>query len=94
MRNTNFIYSPSVSNLGGIMQAMDMSDPDTMMSDLDYISPMIATPDNLTVSISDSGYGVSQAQYHGRLSAAPNLGGGIADIAATFNMIDLLIGRN
>lgn len=67
------------------MQPMDMSD-------LNYISPMIATPDNMTVDISDSGYGISQAQYQGRLSAAPNLGGGIADIAATFNIMDLFFG--
>lgn len=93
MRNQNFIYSPSVSNLGGIMQPMDMSNPDTMMSDLTYMSPMIATPDNVTVSISDRGYGTSRAQYQGRLSAAPNLGGGIADIAATFNILDLFLGK-
>ena len=27
MRNQNFIYSPSVTNLGGVMQPMDMSPP-------------------------------------------------------------------
>jgi hypothetical protein len=48
----------------------------------------------MTVDISDSGYGVSRAQYQARLSGAPNLGGGIADIAATFNMLDLFLGRN
>lgn len=93
MRNTNFIYSPSVSNLGGIMQPMDMSNPDSMMGDLDYISPMIATPDNRVVNMG-SGYGMSQQECQMRMSGASNLGGGIADIAATFNMIDLLIGRN
>lgn len=89
----NYVYSPSVSNLGGIMQPMDMSDPDTMMSDLTYMSPMIGTPDNRTVLISDSGYGTSRAQYQGRLNAAPNLNGGIADIAATFNILDLFLGK-
>jgi len=90
----DYVYSPSVSGLGGIMAPMDMTTPDTMMSNLDYIGPLIATPDNMTVSISDSGYGVSRAQYQARLSGAPNLGGGIADIAATFNMLDLFLGRN
>jgi hypothetical protein len=90
----NYVYSPSVSGLGGIMAPMDMTTPDTMMSNLSYIGPLIATPDNMTVSISDSGYGVSRAQYQARLSGAPNLGGGIADIAATFNMLDLFLGRN
>jgi len=80
-------------NLGGIMQPMDMSSPDDTMSNLNYIGPMIGTPDNRTVSISDSGYGTSRAQYQTRLSAAPNLGGGIADIAATFNIMDLFLGR-
>ena len=89
----DYVYSPSVSGLGGIMAPMDMTTPDTMMSNLDYIGPLIATPDNMTVSISDSGYGVSRAQYQARLSGAPNLGGGIADIAATFNMLDLFLGR-
>ena len=88
----NYVYSPSVSNLGGIMANMDMTD--TMRAPLSYIGPLIATPDNMTVSISDSGYGVSRAQYQARLSGAPNLGGGIADIAATFNMLDLFLGRN
>ena len=90
----DYVYSPSVSGLGGIMAPMDMTTPYTMMSNLDYIGPLIATPDNMTVSISDSGYGVSRAQYQARLSGAPNLGGGIADIAATFNMLDLFLGRN
>jgi hypothetical protein len=90
----DYVYSPSVSGLGGIMAPMDMTTPDTMMSNLSYIGPLIATPDNMTVSISDSGYGVSRAQYQARLSGAPNLGGGIADIAATFNMLDLFLGRN
>lgn len=85
MQNQNFIIAPSVEHLGGIMQRMDMSD-------LNYTAPMIATPDNLTVDMSDSGYGISQAQYQGRLSAAPNLGAGIADIAATFNLMDLFFG--
>ena len=87
----NYVYSPSVANLGGIMANMDMTD--TMRAPLSYIGPLIATPDNMTVSISDSGYGVSRAQYQARLSGAPNLGGGIADIAATFNMLDLFLGR-
>jgi hypothetical protein len=86
MRNQNFIYSPSVTNLGGVMQPMDMSD-------LSYTSPMIATPDNRTVFVDGGGYGTSRAQYQTRLSAAPNLGGGIADIAATFNMVDLFLGN-
>jgi len=91
----DYVYSPSVSGLGGIMAPMDMtSQPDTMRANLSYIGPLIATPDNMTVSISDSGYGVSRAQYQARLSGAPNLGGGIADIAATFNMLDLFLGRN
>ena len=88
----NYVYSPSVAGLGGIMANMDMTD--TMRAPLSYIGPLIATPDNMTVSISDSGYGVSRAQYQARLSGAPNLGGGIADIAATFNMLDLFLGRN
>lgn len=89
----NYVYSPSVAGLGGIMAPMDMMSPDHEMSDLDYIGPLISTPDNMTVSISDSGYGVSRAQYQARLSGAPNLGGGIADIAATFNMVDLFFGN-
>jgi hypothetical protein len=93
MRNQNYVYSPSVSGLGGIMQPMDMSNPDSMMSNLNYIGPMIATPDNVTVSISDSGYGTSRAQYQTRLSQAANLNGGVADIAATFNLMDLFLGR-
>jgi len=95
--NSNYVYSPSVSGLGGILAPMDMtssrSNPDTMMSNLNYIGPLISTPDNMTVDISDSGYGVSRAQYQARLSGAPNLGGGIADIAATFNMLDLFLGN-
>jgi len=90
----DYVYSPSVSGLGGIMAPMDMTTPDTMLAPLSYIGPLIATPDNMTVSISDSGYGVSRAQYQARLSGAPNLGGGIADIAATFNMLDLFLGRD
>lgn len=86
MRNQNFIYSPSVTNLGGVMQPMDMSR-------LNYIGPLIATPDNRTVFVDGGGYGTSRAQYQSRLSAAPNLGGGIADIAATFNIMDLFLGR-
>ena len=95
--NSNYIYSPSVSGLGGIMAPMDMtsamSNPDTEMSNLSYIGPLVATPDNVTVDSSDSGYGVSRAQYQARLSGAPNLGGGIADIAATFNIMDLFLGH-
>ena len=95
--NSNYVYSPSVSGLGGIMAPMDMtsamSNPDTEMSNLNYIGPLISTPDNTTVDISDSGYGVSRAQYQARLSGAPNLGGGIADIAATFNIMDLFLGN-
>jgi hypothetical protein len=87
----NYVYSPSVANLGGIMSNMDMTD--TMRAPLSYIGPLIATPDNRTVSINDSQYGVSRAQYQARMSGAPNLGGGIADIAATFNMLDLFLGR-
>ena len=83
----NYVYSPSVSNLGGIMAPMDMQR-------LDYIGPLIATPDDRTVFVDGGGYGTSRAQYQNRLSAAPNLGGGIADIAATFNMLDLFLGRN
>ena len=97
----DYVYSPSVSGLGGIMAPMDMtSQPDTMRANLSYIGPLIATPDNRTVSITGQGYstgqgyGTSRAEYRGRLSAAPNLGGGIADIAATFNMLDLFLGRN
>ena len=86
MRNQNFIYSPSVTNLGGVMQPMDMSR-------LNYIGPLIATPDDRTVFVDGGGYGTSRAQYQSRLSAAPNLGGGIADIAATFNMVDLFLGN-
>lgn len=93
MRNQNFIYSPSVTNLGGIMQPMSMLEHQSMMGDLDYISPQIATPDNRTVFVDGGGYGTSRAQYQNRLSAAPNLGGGIADIAATFNIMDLFLGR-
>ena len=94
----DYVYSPSVSGLGGIMANMDMTD--TMRAPLSYIGPLIATPDNRTVSITGQGYstgqgyGTSRAEYRGRLSAAPNLGGGIADIAATFNMLDLFLGRN
>jgi len=87
----NYVYSPSVSNLGGILANMDMTD--TMRAPLSYIGPLIATPDNMTVPINNSQYGVSKAQYQARLSGAPNLGGGIADIAATFNMLDLFLGR-
>jgi len=86
----NYVYSPSVSNLGGILANMDMTD--TMRAPLSYIGPLIATPDNMTVPINNSQYGVSKAQYQARLSGAPNLGGGIADIAATFNMLDLFLG--
>lgn len=88
----NYIYSPSVANLGGIMSNMDMTD--TMRAPLSYIGPLIATPDNRTVSMTGQGYGTSRAQYQARMSGAPNLGGGIADIAATFNMLDLFLGRN
>ena len=88
----NYIYSPSVSGLGGIMANMDMTD--TMRAPLSYIGPLIATPDNRTVSMTGQGYGTSRAQYQARMSGAPNLGGGIADIAATFNMLDLFLGRN
>ena len=82
----NYVYSPSVSNLGGIMAPMDPQR-------LDYIGPLIATPDNRVVSITDSGYGVSRQQYRTRLASAPNLNGGISDIAATFSMLDLFLGR-
>ena len=88
----NYIYSPSVAGLGGIMSNMDMTD--TMRAPLSYIGPLIATPDNRTVSMTGQGYGTSRAQYQARMSGAPNLGGGIADIAATFNMLDLFLGRN
>ena len=88
----NYVYSPSVAGLGGIMSNMDMID--TMRAPLSYIGPLIATPDNRTVSITGQGYGTSRAQYQARMSGAPNLGGGIADIAATFNMLDLFLGRN
>ena len=87
----DYVYSPSVSGLGGIMSNMDMTD--TMRAPLSYIGPLIATPDNRTVSITGQGYGTSRAQYQARMSGAPNLGGGIADIAATFNMLDLFLGR-
>ena len=87
----DYVYSPSVANLGGIMSNMDMTD--TMRAPLSYIGPLIATPDNRTVSITGQGYGTSRAQYQARMSGAPNLGGGIADIAATFNMLDLFLGR-
>ena len=87
----NYVYSPSVANLGGIMSNMDMTD--TMQAPLSYIGPLIATPDNRTVSMTGQGYGTSRAQYQARMSGAPNLGGGIADIAATFNMLDLFLGR-
>jgi UDP-N-acetylglucosamine enolpyruvyl transferase len=87
-----YVYSPSVANLGGIMSNMDMTD--TMRAPLSYIGPLIATPDNRTVSMTGQGYGTSRAQYQARMSGAPNLGGGIADIAATFNMLDLFLGRN
>jgi hypothetical protein len=94
----NYVYSPSVSNLGGIMANMDMTSQDTMRAPLSFIGPLIATPDNRTVSITgqdyNTGYGTSRAQYQARMSGAPNLGGGIADIAATFNMLDLFLGRN
>ena len=95
----DYVYSPSVAGLGGIMAPMNMtSQPDTMRANLSYIGPLIATPDNRTVSITgqgySTGYGTSRAEYRGRLSAAPNLGGGIADIAATFNMLDLFLGKN
>ena len=82
----DYVYSPSVSNLGGIMAPMDMQR-------LNYIGPLIATPDNRVVPVTDSGYGVSRQQYRTRLACAPNLNGGIADIAATFNMLDLFLGR-
>ena len=88
----NYVYSPSVAGLGGIMSNMDMTD--TMRAPLSYIGPLIATPDNRTVSMTGQGYGTSRAQYQARMSGAPNLGGGIADIAATFNMLDLFLGRN
>ena len=87
----NYVYSPSVAGLGGIMSNMDMTD--TMRAPLSYIGPLIATPDNRTVSITGQGYGTSRAQYQARMSGAPNLGGGIADIAATFNMLDLFLGK-
>ena len=87
----NYVYSPSVAGLGGIMSNMDMTD--TMRAPLSYIGPLIATPDHRTVSITGQGYGTSRAQYQARMSGAPNLGGGIADIAATFNMLDLFLGR-
>jgi hypothetical protein len=90
----NYVYSPSVAGLGGIMANMDMTSQDTMRAPLSYIGPLIATPDNRTVSITGQGYGTSRAQYQARMSGAPNLGGGIADIAATFNMLDLFLGRN
>ena len=89
----NYVYSPSVAGLGGIMSNMDMTSQDTMRAPLSYIGPLIATPDNRTVSITGQGYGTSRAQYQARMSGAPNLGGGIADIAATFNMLDLFLGR-
>ena len=89
----NYVYSPSVAGLGGIMANMDMTSQDTMRAPLSYIGPLIATPDNRTVSITGQGYGTSRAQYQARMSGAPNLGGGIADIAATFNMLDLFLGR-
>ena len=89
----NYVYSPSVAGLGGIMANMDMTSQDTMRAPLSYIGPLIATPDNRTVSITGQGYGTSRAQYQARMSGAPNLGGGIADIAATFNMLDLFLGK-
>ena len=89
----DYVYSPSVAGLGGIMSNMDMTSQDTMRAPLSYIGPLIATPDNRTVSITGQGYGTSRAQYQARMSGAPNLGGGIADIAATFNMLDLFLGR-
>jgi len=86
MAYRNFIYSPSVSNLGGILQPMDMSN-------LNYIGPLVATPDNRVMNMGNSGYGVSQQECQMRMSGANNLGGGIADIAATFNIMDLFLGN-
>jgi hypothetical protein len=92
MTYRNFIYSPSVTNLGGIMQPMSMTHHDTMMSNLDYIGPLVATPDNRVMNMGGGGYGMSQQECQMRMSGASNLGGGIADIAATFNIMDMFLG--
>jgi len=86
MAYRNFIYSPSVTNLGGVMQPMDMTN-------LNYIGPLVATPDNRVINMGNSGYGMSQQECQMRMSSANNLGGGIADIAATFNIMDLFLGN-
>ena len=93
MTYRNFIYSPSVTNLGGIMQPMSMLEHQSMMGDLDYIGPLVATPDNRVMNMGGSGYGMSQQECQMRMSGANNLGGGIADIAATFNIMDLFLGK-
>jgi hypothetical protein len=86
MAYRNFIYSPSVSNLGGILQPMDMSN-------LNYISPLVATPDNRVMNMGSSGYGVSQQECRMRMSGTKNLGGGVQDIASTFGIIDMFLGN-
>ena len=54
----NPIYSPSVSNLGGIMQPMN------------FISPIIPSDYFAPVENINSGYGMSPAYYGGKLSGA------------------------
>ncbi len=54
----NYVYSPSVENLGGIMEPMN------------FISPIIPS-DLLTPTTDlDSGYGISKAYYGGKLGGA------------------------
>jgi len=73
------------------MQPMSMTHHDTMMSNLDYIGPLVTTPDNRVMNM--GGYGTSQQECQMRMSGASNLGGGIADIAATFNIMDMFLGN-
>ena len=67
--------------------------PMSMTNNLNYIGPLVATPDNRVMNMGGSGYGMSQQECQMRMSGASNLGGGIADIAATFNIMDMFLGN-
>ncbi|NBO26988.1 MAG: hypothetical protein EBU96_09415 [Actinobacteria bacterium] len=75
-----------MTNLGGVMQPMDMTN-------LNYIGPLVATPDNRVMNMGNSGYGMSQQECQMRMSSANNLGGGVQDIASTFGIIDMFLGK-
>ena len=78
--NRNFIYSPSVQHLGGIMQTIDPTD-------LRYISPIIPSTALAPTVNMESEYGTSQAQ------GLEGFHGGVGDIMNILNFAQMLTGE-